>query len=73
MIIYIILIIVIINFFFKKESFCQDIEKLNNNNLYDVPLISPYIYDDAYIEETKNDFIIHKNELKDYFKKLKKC
>lgn len=77
MIIYIILIIVILKIIFnlnkENENFCENIEKINKNNLYDVPLVSPYIIDDEYITNIKNDFNVYKNDLNIYFKNLEKC
>lgn len=77
MIIYIILIIVIIKIIFnlnkENENFCEDIEKINKNELYDVPLVSPYIVDDEYIKNIQNQFNTYKNDLKIYFKNLEEC
>lgn len=73
MIIYIILIIVILNIAYNKEPFCEDVKKLKNNNLYDVPLVTPYKYDDVYTADIKNKFISYKDDLQTYFKTLKKC
>jgi hypothetical protein len=74
MIIYIILIIVILKIIFnlnkENENFCEDIEKINKNELYDVPLVSPYIVDDEYIKNIQNQFNTYKNDLKIYFKNL---
>lgn len=73
MIIYIILIIVILNIAYKKEAFCEDIEKLKKNNLYEVPLVTPYKYDEVYTKDIKNEFLLYKEDLQNYFKNLKKC
>lgn len=73
MLIYIIFIIVIINYIYYKENFCENIEKLNNNEIGDVPLVSPYINNKEYITKVINEFKNYEVKLKNYFKTLNEC